>query len=464
MCKLKKILFFLILISLALSGKAWRLEHHKLMTEHALKQIKNELPNYVNIGNIINHADRPDITMRHCTLSCHRVKKYQNLFEDHLGKRCDYEGAELWAAYYLEKAREAFINNNQEHAEELLGYATHYIYDAVCISHVFPFNEGVITGFDAHGGFERYAERQYKKNLDWQDAVKNAEIKEITDTYDLLMKIRSIAGEVFKFYVEFLSENGYYYVYSDGELKEKKSSDKKLWEKDPWKIEDADVKKAIRLASGLVKGAAKWVFQEKLIKADAIRAYNLAAEYINKLIYDKAISELDKAIKLAPDFQKAYYLRGLAYCKLGLQKFEALYSISSRVELQDRLNDVGFPEMKKAIDDFTKAIELNPSDPEAYCGRGNAWLELASIYSSILRPDFITYELNIFYDEAISDFTKAINLKANYAEAYYGRAAAFFGKGDKRALEDVRKAEKLGYKIDPIFYRGLKEAFKKDIK
>ena len=63
---------------------------------------------------------------------------------------------------------------------------------------------------------------------------------------------------------------------------------------------------------------------------------------------DKAIEDYTKAIELNPQHANAYHNRGLAWSKKG-----------------DR---------DKAIEDYNKAIELNPQYADAYNNRGNAWL------------------------------------------------------------------------------------------
>ena len=51
------------------------------------------------------------------------------------------------------------------------------------------------------------------------------------------------------------------------------------------------------------------------------------------------------------------------------------------------------------------------------------------------------------YDKAIADYTAAIRLKPDYANAYYNRGAVYEKKGDKaKAAEDFAQAKKLGYK------------------
>jgi hypothetical protein len=184
------------------------------------------------------------------------------MFECYGGKKNKHKGAEYWAADFLQRAREAFLEDDKKVAESLFGYAIHYIQDAACIPHVFPFNEG-ITGIDAHGGFEGYAEKKYKNNQYWRGKVAKAKIIKIVDTTDLKKKVKSIAHEVFKFPVEFLAEDGNYYKYENGKIKYRSPWVKLPWEKDPWIIDDEYIIKAMEMAAGVVKGAAIWVFSKK---------------------------------------------------------------------------------------------------------------------------------------------------------------------------------------------------------
>ena len=63
------------------------------------------------------------------------------------------------------------------------------------------------------------------------------------------------------------------------------------------------------------------------------------------------------------------------------------------------------------------------------------------------------------YDQAILDYTRAIEISPGFAAAYYNRALAYYDKGEyEKAWQDVFKAESLGYVIHPIFLKNLREA------
>ncbi len=95
----------------------------------------------------------------------------------------------------------------------------------------------------------------------------------------------------------------------------------------------------------------------------------------------------------------------------------------------------------QAISDFTKALEINPRYAYAYNNRG------------------LTYWNKGQYDQAISDFTKALEINPRDADAYVNRGVAYMSIGQyDKAWEDVDKAQDLGYKINPQFLKNLREA------
>ena len=83
-------------------------------------------------------------------------------------------------------------------------------------------------------------------------------------------------------------------------------------------------------------------------------------------------------------------------------------------------------EYEKSIAHYTKAIELKVGFSEAYYNRGNAYHE---------KGDF---------ENAIEDYNAAIKLKSDYAEAHYKRGNAYTRKGDfDNAIENYNTAIQL---------------------
>jgi tetratricopeptide (TPR) repeat protein len=93
----------------------------------------------------------------------------------------------------------------------------------------------------------------------------------------------------------------------------------------------------------------------------------------------------------------------------------------------------------KAISDFTEAIRLNPNYAEAYDNRGIAYRDTQN------------------YDKAISDFTEAIRLNPNYAEAYDNRGIAYRDTQNyDKAISDFTEAIRLKPNYREVYYnRGL---------
>ena len=96
--------------------------------------------------------------------------------------------------------------------------------------------------------------------------------------------------------------------------------------------------------------------------------------YNHKGDYDRAIADLEQAVRLDPKDPKAYVIRGFAYVEKG--------------------------DYDRAIADLEQAVRLDPKDPKAYVIRGFAYVEKGD------------------YDRAIADLEQAIRLDPKDPEAY----------------------------------------------
>jgi tetratricopeptide (TPR) repeat protein len=149
----------------------------------------------------------------------------------------------------------------------------------------------------------------------------------------------------------------------------------------------------------------------------------------------KALGYLNNAIKLQPDYARAYNSRGLAYRNLG--------------------------QHQRAIEDCNEAIRLKPDFAEAYSNRGSAYGKLGQYQLAIkdyneairLKPDFarayngrgFAYRNLGQHQRAIEDCNEAILLKPDYAEAYGNRGVAYLTQGNKKqGCRDAQKACELG--------------------
>jgi serine/threonine protein kinase len=154
-----------------------------------------------------------------------------------------------------------------------------------------------------------------------------------------------------------------------------------------------------------------------------------------------AIEDFSKAIELQPNYTEAYLYRGLA-----------------KFDLDDN---------KGAIEDFSQAIKLKPNTLTAYAYRGSAWSRLDSNENAKqdwkqaiqIQPDnALSYNSlgnarsNLGDNKAaIKEYDQAIALDPYLYRAYNNRGAAKIKLNDhKSAMEDYSQA----IKINPYFYKS----------
>jgi tetratricopeptide (TPR) repeat protein len=132
---------------------------------------------------------------------------------------------------------------------------------------------------------------------------------------------------------------------------------------------------------------------------------NRGGAYLRERQYDRAIQDLDQAIRRDPNYAPAFQSRGTAYSLKGQ-------------------ND-------RAIRDFNQAIRLDPKSATSFYARGGV------------------YNVQGQYDRAIQDFDQAIRLKPDlapvfFAATFHERGLAYFGKGQYgRAIQDYDQAIRL---------------------
>ena len=158
---------------------------------------------------------------------------------------------------------------------------------------------------------------------------------------------------------------------------------------------------------------------------------NRGTAYSSKGDHDRAIQDFNEAIRLNPDFEKAYYDRGNAY--IGKEEYDrAIQDFDEAIQLNPNAETAyygrGYAYKKKgdydrAIQDFNEAIRLDPDFERAYYDRGNAYIDKEE------------------YERGIQDFNEAIQLNPNNANNYNNRGVAYNRKGDYgRAIQDYSQA------------------------
>jgi tetratricopeptide (TPR) repeat protein len=202
--------------------------------------------------------------------------------------------------------------------------------------------------------------------------------------------------------------------------------------------------------AGIFIAAALFLILGSAFAQTAEEAVERGIEYYKQEQDEEAINEFNKAIEIDPNCAEAYYNRGKA------EEFD--YA-------------------DQAIADYSKAIKLNPNYVEAYNWRGMAYeldkknydQAIADFTRAIeINPNYINayvnrgtaYNSKKEYDKAIADDTRVIEMEPNNPKHYSdSRAWAYYGKGDyDKAWADVHKAESLGGSIDRDFLEKLKKA------
>jgi len=173
----------------------------------------------------------------------------------------------------------------------------------------------------------------------------------------------------------------------------------------------------------------------------------ISYECINNM--KAAFADYSRAIELLPEDGKAYYIRGMLLSRLcdamainDLEKSAELgYKpaknlLSKKASQSNKSPQINIDQSPKeeAIQVFTESIRLDPSNASTYLNRGMA------------------YERINYMQQAIADYSKAIELAPDYAKAYYARGTLLWYLHDEASTEDLMKAVELGYRLAKDFF------------
>jgi len=150
--------------------------------------------------------------------------------------------------------------------------------------------------------------------------------------------------------------------------------------------------------------------------------------------YEKALADLNEAIRLESDHSAWYSNRGMTYDRLGeYDRAIGDYGEAIRRDPKDAqsFNNRGLAYRGKkdnalAINDFSQAIRLDSKLADAYFNRGNAFKGKKE------------------YTLAVSDYNEAIRLDPNWADVYFNRGnARRANKEYEQAVSDYREVIRL---------------------
>ena len=201
-----------------------------------------------------------------------------------------------------------------------------------------------------------------------------------------------------------------------------------------WQLEDKawqdvvnGIRKTVDKMQAQVDSSSKT--SEKELRAEL--AFQQGSVFIMIGQMNKAIEAYSRAIELYPNNPATYNNRGVAYYIKG--------------------------DYDRVIVDYTKVIELKPDDAKAYYNRGKIYQEKDDLDLAIadfntvvqLKSDYTEAYIDRGiacydkgeYDLAIEDYTKAIHLNPNHPNAYNNRGNAYIGKGEyDLAIKNFDKA------------------------
>jgi tetratricopeptide (TPR) repeat protein len=199
----------------------------------------------------------------------------------------------------------------------------------------------------------------------------------------------------------------------------------------------------------------------------------------------KAIQYFTEAIRLDPNYAKAFNLRGLAYFELN-QHGRAISDFDQVIRLNKNdakiYSDRGYvyahlKQFDRAIADYNQSISLDPDYADTYGHRGSAYGNLKQFERAIadfnhaisLDPNLeqnnawlyrdrgLAYKMLEQFDRAIADFDQAILINPKDTEAYNRRGRTYVElKQFDRAVSDFDQSIKLNSNNAIAYnYRGV---------
>lgn len=163
-------------------------------------------------------------------------------------------------------------------------------------------------------------------------------------------------------------------------------------------------------------------------KPRAVDYIGRALDFLTLRNYSAALADLNRAISLNPEFAPAYMLRAQVRINMNNQSpTGALPDRQSPSSDHFTSQGLGRANSELILSDLDEAIRLSPLNPYALYNKGNVLISLGD------------------FEGAEHAYSKAIELKPTFGEAYYNRGYARLKMGKRReGVGDLSKAGEYG--------------------
>jgi tetratricopeptide (TPR) repeat protein len=192
--------------------------------------------------------------------------------------------------------------------------------------------------------------------------------------------------------------------------------------------------------------------------------------------YKKALNFIDEVIKLDDLEPKAYFLRGVIFLE-NKDTTRSIRNFQKAIDVDQDYFDahlqlgVLYAEKKNklAVDYFNNALNINPGNMDVsymlalYYQETGGYDEALKIYEGLLLKDpkfyYALYNIGYInlvylkdYNRAVDYFTKVIELKPDYTDAWYNRGFAWEMLKD---IENSRKDYKKALELTPNYEKAI---------
>jgi tetratricopeptide (TPR) repeat protein len=167
--------------------------------------------------------------------------------------------------------------------------------------------------------------------------------------------------------------------------------------------------------AALVAAPDDVMLKEKLADAYIARAWY----YKSKRLNPYAVTELFKAVEIAPKYYRAHYELGRFHnnqWQFGIGIFDLNKALSLKPDFAAAYSERAYSQYKNqqyeaGMADINKAVELDPLDPRPYCVR-------SLIYVATGKPEL-----------ALEDADKSVQIAPSDAPSYYNRSLVYTAAG-----------------------------------